>query len=492
MPDPPKSEVEVIPDYKFRRQSIYTVKADGSGLVELAWSETPNSAPETRFGSDGLRSAEEGVSAFRWSPDGKRIAFAARRYGEKDGIYIADSEGASVRRIFDLSTVSDLDDILDHGEHIYEIAWTPDGSSIEFEAYVVRVDVYTPAAYSVSADGSDLRHLAGKEPGDGLELSEKIKIGSGPKRIVIHDSGNPNAAPEVREWILSTAPWGKSQETVLVKIVNNRLTAVDSSQPVDVDEECSKAVSQVGTTGRTTRGQRNSGLMEDCRTLLKIKNALAYDTFVGDGIFNWSGYRPISEWGGITVEDGRVRALEHILDIPLRGTVPPQIAELTELRTLRIRHNELEGEIPPELGSLSKLETLDVGKYWDGQEGGSRVAGRIPPELGSLSNLKILNLTANELEGEIPPELGSLSKLRGLGLGSNKLHGEIPAELGSLSNLEHLHLDRNDLEGEIPSELGEISSLIYADLSENDRLTGCIPPKRGLSWEFYPKLSHCE
>ena len=32
---------ETVPDYMFRRQSLYTVKADGSGLVELAWSETP-------------------------------------------------------------------------------------------------------------------------------------------------------------------------------------------------------------------------------------------------------------------------------------------------------------------------------------------------------------------------------------------------------------------------------------------------------------------
>ena len=107
MPDPPKSEVEVIPDYEFRRQSIYTVKADGSGLVELAWSENPSSPPKTRIGRSELRAPEEGVAWFQWSPDGKRLAFAARRYGEKDGIYIADADGASVRRIFDLADLAD-------------------------------------------------------------------------------------------------------------------------------------------------------------------------------------------------------------------------------------------------------------------------------------------------------------------------------------------------------------------------------------------------
>ena len=231
--DPAKREA--VPGYEVRRQSLYTVKADGSGLVELAWSENPRNAPKPRLGWDGLRAAEEAVSLFQWSPDGKRLAFVARRYGETDGIYIADAEGASVRRIFDLATVTDFENPYNNDERIYKIAWSPDGSRIEFEASVVRVDVYAPAVYSVSDDGSDLRQLVEKEPGERMKLSEKIKIGSGPKRIVIYAGGNPNAAPEVREWLLSTAPWGESKETVLVKIVNNRLTAVDPSQPIDLD-----------------------------------------------------------------------------------------------------------------------------------------------------------------------------------------------------------------------------------------------------------------
>ena len=471
---------ETIPDYMFRRQSLYTVKADGSGLVELAWAETPPPAPNTRFGINNLGAPEEWVSSFLWSPDGARLAFVARRYGETDGMYIADAEGASVQRIFDLATVSDLDDP-DHGEHIYKIAWSPDGSRIEFEAYVVRDDYNTPGVYSVSADGSDLRQPVEKEPGYPLKLSEKMKNGSGPKRILLYpDNDNPNLSPEMKEWILTTAPWGSSQETVLVKIANNRLTAVDPAQAVDA--ECSKAVSQARTTTRTTREwtttrtreQRTSGLMQDCRTLLEIKNALAYEIAAGDPLFNWTGYRPISEWSGITVEDGRVSALEYTLGKPRRGTVPPQIAELTELRTLRIKHNELEGEIPPELGDLSNLESLRIGGGRSGKS--ARVAGRIPPELGSLSNLRILDLSFNELEGEIPHQLGNLSKLEILNLGNNELIGEIPAELGSLVNLKELDLRQNELNGEIPRELTNLANLSALDLY-NNRLEGLIPPE---------------
>ena len=491
---PLKREVEVIPEYEVRRQSLYTVNADGSGLVKLAWSENPNSASKKRFGSDGLSAAEEAVSVFQWSPDGKRIVFVARRYGEKDGIYIADAEGASVRRIFDLATVEDSAN--DVEDSILEIAWSPDGSRIEFVAgrlaYFVRADWHPIAdAYSVSDDGSDLRVLAAKDMGDYLRWHERVG-GSGPKRIVTYpEIDNANVGPELKGWVLSTTPWGESKETVLVKIVDNRLTAVDPAQAVDV--ECSKAVPQARATTRTTRGQRTSGLMEDCRTLLEIKNTLAYEISTGDILFNWSGYRPISEWRGITVEDGRVSALEYVLATrSLRGAVSPQIAELTELRTLHIRHNELEGEIPPELGRLSKLESLYIGGIWDGQDGDSRLSGRIPPELGSLSKLRFLDLSANELHGEIPPELGELSNLESLYLGDNELSGEIPPELGGLSNLKVLDLWRNDLEGEIPPELVDNSSLAYVNLIENDRLTGCVPPKWGHSWDIHTDLPICE
>ena len=62
---PSKYTREIKPDYVFGRQSIYTVKADGSGLVELAWSENPNSPPKTRFGRTELGEPAEGLSWFQ-------------------------------------------------------------------------------------------------------------------------------------------------------------------------------------------------------------------------------------------------------------------------------------------------------------------------------------------------------------------------------------------------------------------------------------------
>ena len=475
--DPSKYTREIKPDYVFGRQSIYTVKADGSGLVELAWSENPNSPPKTRFGMSELGAPEEGVSAFQWSPDGERIAFAARRYGDKDGIYVADPEdSSSVRRIFDLATVSEFENPLDDGfipekafqrEQIYEIAWSPDGSRIDFDASVVRGDAYALIVYSVSADGSGLRQIAE----DRLELSERIRTGSAPKRIVRHGY-NPNAAREVKGWVLSTAPWGELDETVLVKIADNRLTAVDPNQPIGAEAECEMAIPNM---------QRTNGLMRDCRRLLKLRDALA-----GDAALGWSGDIPIAEWRGVGIEDGRVRALDAL---PIK-TVPPEIGELTSLRTLRVMHNELEGEIPPEIGNLTNLELLHIGGTPDAT-GKTRLAGRIPPQLGNLFRLEFLYLQNAELEGGIPPELGNMSNLKRLWLYGNRLEGEVPPELGRLSNLEELHLYANRLEGEVPPELGDIPYLEYADLTGN-QLTGCVPRKLERVRRFDADIPFCE
>ena len=66
-----------------------------------------------------------------------------------------------------------------------------------------------------------------------------------------------------------------------------------------------------------------------------------------------------------------------------------------------------------------------IGLYlWENQ-----LAGSIPPELAGLSNLMYLNLSRNQLSGTIPPELGNLSNLTVLFLRNNQLTGCIPAAL---------------------------------------------------------------
>ena len=185
---------------------------------------------------------------------------------------------------------------------------------------------------------------------------------------------------------------------------------------------------------------------------------------------NWLTTAPIGQWHGVTTDSqGRVTEL-NLTSNQLKGEIPPELANLTNLKVLALGGNELTGEIPAELGSLSNLELLSLSA--------NRLTGEIPTELGSLTNLGKLYLWENELTGAIPAELGSLVNLKELWLSNNQLTGEIPTELGSLTNLGKLYLWENELTGAIPAELGSLVNLKELWLS-NNQLTGEIPTELG-------------
>ena len=94
----------------------------------------------------------------------------------------------------------------------------------------------------------------------------------------------------------------------------------------------------------------------------------------------------------------------------------------------------------------------------------NQLKGEIPPELANLTNLKVLALGGNELTGTIPSWLGSLANLRSLSLRDNQLTGEIPAELGRLTNLTVLHLSGNQLTGCVPASLQDVADNDFAQL----------------------------
>ncbi len=89
----------------------------------------------------------------------------------------------------------------------------------------------------------------------------------------------------------------------------------------------------------------------------------------------------------------------------------------------------------------------------------NNLAGTIPPELAGLSNLTRLQLASNRLSGPIPPELAELSNLSFLGFFNNRLEGTAPPELGNLANLTQLELDRNRLTGPMPRSFLELDGL---------------------------------
>ena len=209
---------------------------------------------------------------------------------------------------------------------------------------------------------------------------------------------------------------------------------------------------------------------------------------------NWASEAPLGTWHGVsTNSEGRVDSL-RLAGNGLRGSIPPELGTLTNLRYLSIGANYLVGSIPPELGKLTQLEHLSMGQnsligtippelgelaqvsnlYLDQ----NALSGSIPPELGNLASLYRLELHDNQLTGSIPPELGNLAALAALHLFNNQLTGSIPLELGNLAKLEQLNLSRNQLSGPIPSELGNLALLSELLLQENE-FTDSIPPELG-------------
>jgi dipeptidyl aminopeptidase/acylaminoacyl peptidase len=94
------------PDWKANRRigHVYRINADGTGLAQLTFGERGESSP-------------------RWSPDGRTIAFLARRDSDQNNqIYLLDIDGGEARRLTNHPTAPG------------SLTWAPDGKTIYFVA----------------------------------------------------------------------------------------------------------------------------------------------------------------------------------------------------------------------------------------------------------------------------------------------------------------------------------------------------------------------
>jgi hypothetical protein len=144
------------------------------------------------------------------------------------------------------------------------------------------------------------------------------------------------------------------------------------------------------------------------------------------------------------------------LDLSVLGltTLPPEIGNLSSLRTLSINSNQLT-DLPPEIGRLNRLEQLYLF---------NNHLISLPPEIGSLSHLEMLYLSRNQLNS-LPAEIGNLGKMQILSLTENQL-SNLPPEIGKLDNLTTLYLNGNQLDS-LPHEFAQLTSLCFLDLRHN-------------------------
>lgn len=181
----------------------------------------------------------------------------------------------------------------------------------------------------------------------------------------------------------------------------------------------------------------DNGLPLSFQSLTKLRSLdISYCLFTGtieEGFFNVFG-----------------ATLEY-LDLSgntFEGPVPVSVANLWALKYLYISDNQFEGSLDP----ILKTTLPNLEEFW--ADDNEKLNAVIPPEIKNLSSLKSLSLVNCNLGGYIPKEIGNLVSMEQLWLSENKLNDKIPAELGSLTVLTVLHLEKNDsLTGSMPASV---------------------------------------
>ena len=212
-----------------------------------------------------------------------------------------------------------------------------------------------------------------------------------------------------------------------------------------------------GTAVENPKKRNNAGLVADCKALMAAK-----DTLRGEGgrALNWSGELAIGKWDGITLTDGP-RPRVQGLSLPgrtgslLKGTIPPELGQLTALRHLVLSGNQLGGDIPEELQSLTKLRQLSLDR--------NQLTGTIPSELRALSELQVLQLNGNFITGTFPwwlyeRDLSILKLAHKLFLSENPWTGCIPPSLLKVSNNDLADLRLPQCAPSVSCEYGKIVS----------------------------------
>ncbi|XP_030923061.1 probable LRR receptor-like serine/threonine-protein kinase At3g47570 [Quercus lobata] len=164
----------------------------------------------------------------------------------------------------------------------------------------------------------------------------------------------------------------------------------------------------------------------------------------------------------------------------IKGIIPREIGNLSNLMTLDLKNNELVGPIPFTVGGMRNLQGLYLQH--------NRLQRSIPNGICQLRNLDELFLNHNKLFGPIPTCWGSLSKLQKLYLNSNKLTS-IPPSFWSLTDILQINLSSNSLSGYLPLDVGKLEHVTQMDLSWN-KLSGDIHAIRGLCSLVSLSLAH--
>ncbi|KAJ0702330.1 putative transferase, protein kinase RLK-Pelle-LRR-XI-1 family [Helianthus annuus] len=255
--------------------------------------------------------------------------------------------------------------------------------------------------------------------------------------------------------------------------------------------------------------------LSDLEALLKLKSSMLAPPATS-GLDDWQPPNPNTtnastshcSFSGVTCdENARVTSL-IISNVPLYGTIPPEIGILNQILNLTLVCNQLTGELPAELANLTAVKFVNLStNSFSGQFPSEIVTGmnklevfdvynnnfrgKLPLEFIKLQKLKTLFLGGNFFSGEIPEEYSEFPYLKNLGLQGNELSGTIPWSLSRLPYLEHLWLGYyNSYSGGLPPEFGSFKSLKLLDVGGSN-LSGVIPESLGNLKQLHTLFLQC-
>lgn len=202
---------------------------------------------------------------------------------------------------------------------------------------------------------------------------------------------------------------------------------------------------------------------------------------------------PINSWEAVKVEKGRVVELTFC-DWPesdgLKGQLPAEISNLTEIRYLLLTNNQLTGTLPDSWVSLKKLDRLwlNLNKFsgplpdsWSSLVNIKHIwintnqfSGQLPLSWAKLVNLELLNLAENNFSGTLPESWSAMVNMADFSLNANKLTGTLPESWSSMVKLDNLALRDNQFSGTLPDTWSSFKVLRQFQL-DNNQFVGPIP-----------------
>ena len=249
-------------------------------------------------------------------------------------------------------------------------------------------------------------------------------------------------------------------------------------------------------------GEENSSYLGDttCASLAKQQEKEILDKLFqatnGNNWKNKDGWTDansdVCSWYGIVCREGSTVESVQLGSNLLVGSIPKEIFELPNLKSLWIYSNPVQFSFDgigkaTKLSSLrldsTKLQSLNgIGNglsLVDVDVGFNQLVGPIPTEVQNLVNLESFIGSINAFTGPVP-DFSNLRKLSAVRLSDNKLTGTLPS-FSRHSNIKAIDLSDNNLDGPIPSNflesVNQEESLIV-DLSDN-MLTGNVPGSLG-------------